>query len=69
LLITYAYFISEELGIVEQSYKPILAEIEFKSEEESIAFKPPAWFSEEITTDERYKNKNLALYGIPKNIK
>jgi len=47
----------------------ITAEIEFKSEEESIAFKPPAWFSEEITTDERYKNKNLALYGIPKNIK
>jgi len=47
----------------------ITAEIEFKSEEESIAFKPPAWFSEEITADERYKNKNLALYGIPKNIK
>lgn len=47
----------------------ITAETEFKSEEEGIAFKPPAWFSEEITTDERYKNKNLALYGIPKYVK
>lgn len=43
----------------------ITAEVEFKSEEESRFFEPPPWFGPEITHDDRYKNKNLALYGIP----
>jgi len=44
----------------------LLAEIEFSSEEESNKFTAPKWLSEEVTDDKRYKNKNLALYGIPK---
>ena len=42
-----------------------VAEVEFESEEESSSFEPPSWFSKEITHDERYKNKNLALNGMP----
>ncbi|MEM7009110.1 MAG: CYTH domain-containing protein [Thermodesulfobacteriota bacterium] len=44
----------------------IVAEIEFERENKSLEFKPPSWFGNEITYDERYKNKNLAIYGIPK---
>ena len=43
----------------------ITAEVEFKSEEESSRFTPPLWFGPEITHDDRYKNKNLAVYGVP----
>ena len=43
----------------------IVAEVEFESEEESEKFVPPKWFGSEITDDERYKNKNLAIYGKP----
>jgi CYTH domain-containing protein len=41
------------------------AEVEFKAQEEADAFKPLSWFGKEITLDERYKNKNLALNGLP----
>jgi len=43
----------------------IVAEVEFESEEESSHFTPPEWFGEEVTHDEKYKNKNLALHGRP----
>jgi adenylate cyclase len=43
----------------------VVAEVEFESEEESSHFTPPDWFGEEVTHDERYKNKNLALHGRP----
>jgi len=41
----------------------IIAEVEFGSEEESRLFEPPPWFGPEVTYDDRYKNKNLALSG------
>jgi len=40
------------------------AEIEFSSEEESSNFIAPDWLGEEVTDNKRYKNQNLALYGI-----
>jgi adenylate cyclase len=43
-----------------------VAEIEFESEKESMGFKPPKWFGEEVTENERYKNKNLSKFGMPK---
>ena len=43
----------------------VIAEVEFETEEESYRFKPPEWFDEEVTHDERYKNRNLALHGKP----
>ena len=44
-----------------------LAEVEFESEESASIFQPPEWFGEDVTADERYKNKNLALYGRPRD--
>jgi len=42
-----------------------VAEIEFVDIEASRSFNPPEWFGREITTDERFKNRSLALAGIP----
>ena len=41
------------------------AEVEFPSLEASATFEPPAWLGVEITEDARYKNKNLAVFGMP----
>jgi len=35
-------------------------EVEFESKEIAEAFKLPIWFGEDVTSDKRYKNKNLA---------
>lgn len=43
----------------------IVAEVEFLSIDEARSFIPPDWFGREVTEDERFKNKNLALYGVP----
>jgi CYTH domain-containing protein len=44
-----------------------LAEVEFPSNEAAGAFCPPNWFGEEVTDDERFKNKSLALHGRPED--
>jgi adenylate cyclase len=41
----------------------VVAEVEFSSEAESHRFRPPAWFGLEVTGDERYANRELALHG------
>lgn len=41
------------------------AEVEFGSVEECMAFEPPAWLGAEVTEDERFKNRNLAVHGRP----
>ena len=41
------------------------AEVEFRTREEADVFTPPSWLDKDITWDERYKNKNLALHGLP----
>jgi CYTH domain-containing protein len=43
----------------------VLAEIEFASTAESDRFDGPPWFGEEKTYDVRYKNRSLAIDGIP----
>jgi CYTH domain-containing protein len=43
----------------------IIAEVEFESEEESRNFEVPDWFGREVTLDTRYKNKTLAVSGLP----
>lgn len=43
----------------------VTAEVEFESLSASDSFTPPEWFGTEITQDERFKNKNLALGGAP----
>jgi len=43
----------------------VVAEVEFESEQESADFHPPAWLGREVTGDERYANRRLAVHGIP----
>jgi CYTH domain-containing protein/8-oxo-dGTP pyrophosphatase MutT (NUDIX family) len=43
----------------------VVAEVEFASRDESAAFTPPSWVGEDVTEDERYKARNLALHGLP----
>ncbi len=40
-------------------------EVEFETAKEMEAFVPPVWFGEEVTNDKRYKNKSLAVFGLP----
>jgi CYTH domain-containing protein len=44
----------------------IVVEREFKDEKESKEFVPLDWFGDEVTEDKAYKNKNLAVHGMPK---
>ncbi len=49
-----------------QSHRPLMMiEVEFKSEEDAVAFQPPDWFGPEVTNDRRYNNASIALNGIP----
>ena len=43
----------------------VVAEVEFSSIEESREFEPPAWLGKEITGDERYANRELAMSDGP----
>ena len=38
----------------------VLAEVEFPTEEEAVAFQPPDWFGEEVTYDPAYTNARLS---------
>lgn len=40
-------------------------EVEFPSEEMARAFTPPEWFGREITGAKEYKNRRLAVDGLP----
>lgn len=44
----------------------VTAEIEFETVEEAMLKMPSVhWFAKEVTEDKRYKNRNLAEYGLP----
>ena len=45
----------------------ITAEVEFKTQNEAESFIPPLWLDLDVTLDERYKNKNLAIHGLPED--
>lgn len=50
-----------ELDVFAEPYENlVIAEVEFESEEEAMAFSPPAWFKEDVTLDRRYHNSNLS---------
>ncbi|MCH2175910.1 MAG: CYTH domain-containing protein [Lentisphaeria bacterium] len=42
-----------------------VVEVEFTDQLQASSFHQPDFFGEDLTTDERYKNANLALNGIP----
>ncbi len=55
-----------ELDVFSGQHKGLMvAEVEFKDEKESLHFKKPAWFGREVTALQSYKNKNLAVHGLP----
>jgi adenylate cyclase len=43
----------------------ITAEVEFASGEAADQFVPPSWFGREVTDDDSYKNRRLAVDGRP----
>jgi CYTH domain-containing protein len=43
----------------------LVAEVEFLSVRDAELFTPPAWFGKEVTNNTSYKNKHLALNGVP----
>jgi CYTH domain-containing protein len=55
-----------ELDIFFGDLAPLrLVEVEFLSEPEALAYAPPDWFGAEVTEDKRYKNKIMAINGVP----
>lgn len=65
------YAIAYNSLIIElDSYKENLeglkvVEVEFNTIKEAKVFNVPTWFGIEVTEDEAYKNKNLAVKGFP----
>ncbi len=54
-----------ELDIFENHHAPlILAEVEFPTEQEALAFEPPAWFCRDVTTCPEYTNSYLSRHPI-----
>lgn len=59
--------ISEGQALVDEILRPRvlhLVTMEFASEEEAGAFRPPEWFGPEVTADPRYTNQSIALRGV-----
>ena len=51
-----------ELDVFEGAYEGLmLAEVELPTEEEALAFTPPAWFGRDVTFTGEYQNSRLAL--------
>jgi CYTH domain-containing protein/CHAD domain-containing protein len=43
----------------------VVAEVEFGSERQALDFEPPPWLGEEVTGDDRYAGRRLAVGGPP----
>ncbi len=43
-----------------------VVEVEFSNERESDRFQIPEWFGPEVTEDPRYRNRELAVHGLPR---
>lgn len=55
-----------ELDVFEPPFAPlVLAEVEFPSQEEAMAFQPPEWFGAEVTHNPDYSNAALSRRGSP----
>ncbi len=55
-----------ELDVYEGSLTGlIVAEVEFGTQVDAIAFEAPDWFGAEVTTDKAFKNQQLATMGRP----
>lgn len=53
-----------QLDVFEGAYEGlVLAEVEFSTEEEAMAFQPPEWFGRDVTFSGEYQNSKLAWGG------
>ena len=53
-----------ELDVFDPPFAPlVLAEVEFPTEAEALAFQPPEWFGREVTYDPAYSNASLSRAG------
>ncbi len=53
-----------ELDLFAPPFAPLMmAEVEFPSEQEAMAFTPPIWFGREVTYDPAYANASLSRRG------
>lgn len=56
-----------ELDVYEGALSGLLtAEVEFPSVAAAESFEPPSWLGEEVTDDDAYKNRRLAVDGSPR---
>ena len=56
-----------EVDVFEEPFAPlIMAEVEFSTEEQALAFVPPAWFGDEVTFDGRYHNSYMSKMKFEK---
>lgn len=53
-----------ELDIFTNPGHLIMAEVEFETTEQALAFVPPAWFGEDVTMDKRFHNSYMSQHGI-----
>ena len=42
-----------------------LVSVEFATSTEAAGFQPPMWFGMEVSTDDRFLNREIALFGLP----
>lgn len=50
-----------ELDVFDAPYEGlILAEVEFRTQEEAMSFTPPSWFGEDVTFSSQYHNSTLS---------
>lgn len=55
-----------ELDVFRGDLAPLcLVEVEFETEAEAEGYSPPDWFGADVTADNRYKNKTMAINGVP----
>src|SRR5215218_7131395 len=58
--------LTAEVDVYGEALEGLLtAEVEFASVEQSQAFRAPEWMGAEVTGDDRYANRNLAIDGRP----
>lgn len=55
-----------ELDVFAGDLAPLcLVEVEFTSEDQATRYVPPDWFGTDVTDDTRYKNRTMAINGVP----
>ena len=55
-----------ELDVFDAPFAPlVIAEVEFPTEEEALAFRPPDWFDRDVTGDPAYQNSSLSRGVLP----